>query len=441
MTQRRLWVEGSLWIAAYISLTVAPLAVVMLVDTPAGRGFWTEFSAAVGFAGLAMLGLQFAITARFGRVAAPYGLDIVLQFHRLISVVAAGLLVAHVVVLFIARPETIALLNVLDAPWRAQAGVVSMVALAALVVAALWRDRLGIGYERWRATHGVLGVVAISLGLVHVLGVNHYLALGWKQAFWVAITAVAVALLAYIRLVKPVFLLRRPWRVDRVVAQRGDAWSLVLEPVGHPGLRFQPGQFCWLTLGRSPFAIREHPFSMSSSARDEAHVELTIKALGDFTRHVRHTEPGTTAYLDGPYGAFTPDRKDAPGYVMIAGGIGITPIMSILRTFADDADPRHVDLIYAAETWEDITFREEIEELRGRLDLDVHYVLRDPPAQWTGLSGKVTDEVLRETAPTEVHHVSFFVCGPPPLMAAVEGALDRLGVPPWNIRIERFNLV
>jgi predicted ferric reductase len=441
VTQRRLWLEGVLWIVAYIALTLGPLAVVFIGDAPPARGFWTEFSSALGFAGLSMLGLQFAITARFGRIAAPYGLDIALQFHRHITLVAAAVLLAHVLLLFVTRPETLALLNVIDAPWRARAGVASMVVLMALIGASIWRERLGISYELWRQTHALAAVLAVGLGFVHVVGVGHYLSIGWKQVFWLTITAAAFALLGYIRLVKPFMLQRRPWRVAGVVPQRGDAWSLVLEPVGHTGFRFQPGQFCWLTLGTSPFAIREHPFSISSSARQEDHVELTIKALGDFTSRISDVQPGTTAYLDGPYGAFTPNRKDSPAYVMIAGGIGITPMMSILRTFADDADPRHILLIYAAGGWDDITFREEIDELRQRLDLDVHYVLRDPPEGWEGLTGKVTNELLDDLTDTDVQHVSFFVCGPPALMEAVQSSLEDLGVPLWNIRLERFNLV
>jgi predicted ferric reductase len=441
VTGRRLWVEGALWIAAYIALTLGPLAVVMLVDTPPGRGFWTEFSAALGFAGLAMLGLQFGITARFGRIAAPYGLDIMLQFHRLISLVAGAVLIGHLLVLFVVRPETIGLLNVLDAPWRARAGVASMLLLIILVAASLWRERLRISYENWRRTHGVLAVGAIALGLGHVVGVGHYLVFGWKLAFWLAITGTAFALLLYIRVLKPFLLRRRPWRVSRVVPQRGDAWSLVLEPVGHDGFSFQPGQFCWLTLGTSPFAIREHPFSISSSARQEGEIELTIKALGDFTSTIRDVPAGTRAYLDGPYGAFTPNRKDSPAYVMIAGGIGITPIMSILRTFADDNDPRHIQLIYSAGSWDEITFRDELDELSRRLDLEVHYVLRHPPDDWTGLSGYVDHELVRDLVKYDVQHVSFFICGPPPLMREVERSLEQLGVPLWNIRLERFNLV
>jgi predicted ferric reductase len=255
------------------------------------------------------------------------------------------------------------------------------------------------------------------------------------------LTALAFALLAYIRLIKPFLLKRRPWRVARVVPQRGDAWSLVLEPEGHDGMHFQAGQFCWLTLGTSPFAIREHPFSFSSSARDGGKVELTIKALGDFTSTIRDVPEGTRAYLDGPYGAFTPRRKDSPAYVMIAGGIGITPIMSILRTFADDNDPRNIKLIYSAGSWDDVTFREELDQLQSRLHMEVHYVLRDPPEGWQGLSGYVDHELLRELIDPDVQHTSFFICGPPPLMQAAERSLEQMGVPLWNIRLERFNLV
>ncbi len=100
-----------------------------MVDTPAGRSFWTEFQIALAFAGMAIMGFQFLITARYRHVELPYGMDIVYHFHRQISWVALALILAHPIIIFCERPEMLVLLNFFTAPWRARFAVLSVLAL------------------------------------------------------------------------------------------------------------------------------------------------------------------------------------------------------------------------------------------------------------------------------------------------------------------------
>ena len=125
-----------------------------------------------------------------------------------------------------------------------------------------------------------------------------------------------------------------------------------MQPDGHPGFRFSPGQFGWLTLWGSPFKITGHPFSFSSSAAAaDGRVEMTIRNLGDFTSEIHKVPVGQRVYLDGPYGAFTIGNP-ADMHVLIAGGVGITPMMSMIRTLADRGDKRPVILLYGVQDWE-----------------------------------------------------------------------------------------
>ena len=205
---------------------------------------------------------------------------------------------------------------------------------------------------------------------------------------WIGLPVFWIALLLYVRIIKPLFMLRRPYRVAEVRRERGDSWTLVMRPVGHPGFRFTPGQFGWLTVWGSPFKITAHPFSFSSSAAvTDGRVEMTIRNLGDFTSGIGNVPVGQRVYLDGPYGAFTIDRNPADMHVLIAGGIGITPMMSIIRTLADRGDKRPVILLYGNRDWEAVTFREELEALKQRLNLTIVHVLSQPPAGWTGEKG------------------------------------------------------
>ena len=168
---------AAFWIGTYLAITLLPLLVLLLHLPPEGRTFWTEFSVALGFIGLAMMALQFALTARINHVEASYGVDIILQFHRYISLVAFTLILIHPIILFVTEPETLQLLNFPQAPWRARFAVLGTLALILLVVTSIWRKQLNIPYEPWRTAHGIFAVSAVSLGLAHALGVSYYLGL------------------------------------------------------------------------------------------------------------------------------------------------------------------------------------------------------------------------------------------------------------------------
>ena len=435
--------RGALWVGLYLALVLAPVLLMLVGPTPPSRGFWTEFSVALGFSGLSMLGLQFILTARIRQITAPYGIDIIYHFHRQISAIALLLVLAHPVMLFVTDPETRGLLNPVTAPWRAQAAWTATLAFVIVAATSVWRKQLRIPYEPWRLMHGVLATAGIVFAMAHVIGVNHYVGAPYKRVFWVALAVVWIGVLVYVRVVKPWIMLGRPYEVEEVREERGDSWTLKVRPDGHRGMGFKPGQFAWLTVWNSPFAVMEHPFSFSSSAAGDPSdgLSFTIKELGDFTETVKEIEPGQRVYLDGPYGQFSVDRHAAAGYVFVGGGSGITPILSNLRTLADRGDRRPMFLFYGNSTWDGVILREEIEDLKGRLDLQIVHVLEDPPEGWEGEEGYVTAEVLDRHLPKERGGFEYFVCGPDPLMDAVEGALiEELEVPLNKVHSERYNL-
>jgi predicted ferric reductase len=283
--------------------------------------------------------------------------------------------------------------------------------------------------------------VAVLTGFVHMVGASFYLTDPWKQALWIGLAVFWIGLLLYVRIVKPLFMLRRPYRVSEVRKERGDSSTLVMLPEGHAGFRFRPGQFGWLTVWGSPFKITGHPFSFSSSAEaPHGRIEMTIRSLGDFTAAVQEVAAGQRVYLDGPYGAFTIGAP-ADMHVLIAGGVGITPMMSMVRTLADRGDKRPIVLLYGSKDWDSITFREELEALKARLDLTVIHVLREPPAGWTGEKGFVSAEVFKRHLPRPYDQHEYFICGPNVMMDAIEEALGDLGVPLSKYHSERYNFV
>jgi predicted ferric reductase len=441
MGRWRLFESTWFWIGVYLALVALPLAVLLLPPAPPGSGFIWDLALAVGYAAVAMLGVQFLLTARFKRATAPFGIDIVYYFHRYLAVVAFGLIVIHVLIAITVHPEGFGLLDPRGSSRVMLAGQVALLGFAAIIVSSLWRKQLRIEYDRWRFWHGIAATAALLLALVHLLGSDRYLQAPLKLSIWVLLALGWMALICHVRLLRPWRLSRRPWRVVEVSRESGRSWILRVRPEGHAGFDFRPGQFAWVTLRASPFALKEHPFSIASAPAADGALSFAIKELGDFTREIGNIRADEVAYVDGPYGAFTVDRfPRAAGFLFVAGGVGIAPIMSMLRALAERGEKRPLTLFYGNRLWDHVVFRDELAALAQRLALEPVHVLGEPPAGWAGERGLVTREVLARHLPQGYEGFQVFICGPNPMIASVERDLVQLGIKPRNLHSEIFDL-
>jgi predicted ferric reductase len=431
-------VRAVLCVVAYLGVVVSPLVFAAIGASRPDHSFATDLSVALGFVGLAMMGLEFALVARFRPVAAPFGQDALLQFHRQIGYVGLAFILVHF--LISAHWDEVTPAKALAAPALVWFGMVALLALIALIASSVWRRRLRLSYEAWHLAHTLLAVVLILGAVGHVFFVDEYVSSLWKQVLWAVMSGAFLFLLVWVRLLKPRRAGAQPWRLARVTPERGDTTTLTLTPPPAVAFRFEPGQFGWFTFGRSPFSLTQHPFSFASSAEREE-VELAVKALGDFTSQARDLAPGTTVYVDGPHGAFSIDQDEGPGFGLIAGGVGIAGLISMLRTMADRRDPRPTVLFYANGTWERVAFREELGQLGDRSGVEVVHVLTDPPPDWAGETGFLTAEILARHLPPGFRRWQFFICGPGPMMDAAEAALIELDVPAERVHTERFDMV
>ncbi|WP_344751773.1 hypothetical protein [Gryllotalpicola koreensis] len=153
-------------------------------------------------------------------------------------------------------------------------------------------------------------------------------------------------------------------------------------------------------------------------------------------------KPGTRVYVDGPHGVFSMDRRQAPGYVFIAGGVGVTPFVSMLATMRERGDVRPVTLFYGSPSWDEIVLREQLAELEAALpNLTLVHVLGRPDPSWTGEAGRISAELLRRRLPAQFRRYEYLICGPTQMMDAMEDALVEVGVPPARISSERFDMV
>jgi predicted ferric reductase len=395
--------ERALWLGAFVALVLAPVALLLLA--PGDATFGTAVAAGLGFTGLTILSLQAATPPRV-RGLAPFGREAVLRFHRQVGALALALVVGHVVVLIADDPDHFELLDVSDAPFRAQAGIAAVALLLALTALARWRSW-------WRGVHLVLGMAVLGLAFAHVVGEARYVSS--DTALWavllVAVGAAGVAF--YVRVTRPFAPAGLPYRV-RSVTPSGGLTVLALEPDGHAGMRFEPGQYA---------RVDGRPFWLASGADEPPSV------VGEDV-----LEPGTTVLVDGPHGGFRPPLPDA-GYVLVCGGVGIAPALSLIRTLAGRGDRRPVRLVLASRTWDEVPFREELEELERGARLRVGHVLDAPGPDWAGERGPIAPALLRRVLPADAAKRNVLVCGPPGLTASAANALLTIGIPEAHIRV------
>ena len=420
-----------------------PFAVLVFTAeaVPSGGLMW-DFSMGLGFGALAMVTLQFALTGRLRWVTHPFGADIVYLAHRYLSWGALVLMAAHFAVLYVFHQPALGALNPFQARWELTAGRVAALCFAALVVTSQWRRPLGLRYEWWRRLHLGLAISGFVAAIAHVLGVGNLTDTPQKRVLWLGVTLGWLGLLVFTRVIRPWVQTRNPWRVVGNHDEGGGVRRLELAPEGRALKRWKPGQFAWLTVDHSPYGMIQHPFTISTAPEHGPNLSFAIKALGDHSKDLAQTRIGARAYVDGPYGAFSVDRMArAKGFVMVAGGVGITPIIANLHALDARGDTRPVIVIYANPSLDMIAFRQELERLRKSLNMTLVHVLDDPPEGWDGESGQVDFDILTRHLAADTRDWPHLLCGPGPMIASLRADLQRLGVRDRHIDYEIFELV
>lgn len=205
---------------------------------------------------------------------------------------------------------------------------------------------------------------------------------------------------------------------------------------------FLPGQFLQVEVEPEPGKTARRSYTIASSPTQRAHVELSVKReeQGAVSRFLHdHVKVGDLVKVSGPFGAFTFTGTDADSVVLIAGGVGITPMMSVLRYLTDTAWPGEIFFLYGARSTEEFAFREDIERLERRHEnLHVFATMhRAPGTVWHGAEGPITKEMLASAVP-DLARRRIHLCGPPAMMAAVKAQLAELGVPEALLHTEAF---
>ncbi|MEU8828145.1 ferric reductase-like transmembrane domain-containing protein [Streptomyces sp. NPDC048636] len=307
----------------------------------------------------------------------------------------------------------------------ATAGMLLLVATGVISARAARRR---LTYETWHYLH-FCTYLAVFLAFFHQLS-NGSDFLGSQPAriAWYTLYLGVAGLLLWYRFLTPVRrALRHRLRVAEIHPEAPGVVSVYLTGKRLGALGAQPGQFFrWRFLAPGMWWTA-NPFSLSAPP-DSRHLRITVKEAGGHSRAVARLRPGTRVWAEGPYGGFTAARARGERTVLLAGGVGITPLRTLFETL-----PGEVVLVYFARSLEHLALRRELDDIAAARGARVHYAVGAPGGQPPPL----TTEALTALVPElEAHDV--FVCGPPGMTAAAIRALRGAGVPRRRIHHESF---
>lgn len=434
---------GPIIVSLYVFLVLVPLGVAALSGDRLGST-WFELGAGFGLVAAALLVLQYLSSGRFELLSGRIGIDRTMGFHRIAAYLLLGLAILHPLSYtgadLLERPATAfqQLQGMMGSP-RFKTGVGALILLTLVVTFATFRSVRWVRYELWRASHGLAAMAVLGLTLHHAITVGVYSQSQTLHLVWLAYALVAFTAAGVVYVVRPRRMWREDWRVESVQPAAEGVTQLVLRGPKQTCLRFRGGQFIWMTVAPNRPPFHDHPFSIASSVGSLPRVTLLVREAGDCTNKFPHISPGTPVAIDGPHGSFILPPGKGP-VVMIAGGVGIAPLLGMLNEAADNGDDRPYRLLYATRNAAALAGKEELARLQGSLDLAVTYCLDSLSRTVPSLPGPVSlDHISSLLSGLKPQDVTAMLCGPPQLMEKAADALLALGLAWDRIHYERFD--
>lgn len=439
------------WALLYLALVLLPVAVSVWALRSSGleqRPWMDDWAAGLGMLGFCAVLLSFFLLGRFSLLSTRLGSDRLMMAHQLFARTAVVLLLLHPFFysLWGAAPGPVdasaaKALRIGAGDWGLASGLLALGALLVLVATAIWRPRSDLAYPRWRLMHAALALAVLVLGLHHTLESGRYAQLPAVALLWKFLALAALCSLLWVHAVRPLWLTTRSYRITRLEQAAERIWLLEVSPTRRPRRPFRAGQFAWIRLGHLR-AYDDNPFSLSMANDVHGRLQFLIKEAGDMTASLSRHRPGETVHIDGPHGQFA-FPSDARAIVMYAGGIGVAPFVALLADAVARGDTRPIRLIYADRSAAQMVDLQGLSGANALADFACVPMVEQPVPGWQGLTGRLDEAGLAAVlghpavAPW-VEQATHMVCGPEPMMDAVESALVARGVPGGRIVSEHF---
>jgi predicted ferric reductase len=403
-------------------------------------GMFTAAGELTALYGTYLILIQLVLMSRSPFLDQIFGQDTITAAHRWVGFGAIWLIVLHAVFTTIGFAmsahvdivgETVTLLT--SYPYV----LWSAVGLAMFIVVGFTSMRAArrkLSYETWYYIH-LYTYLAIALAFLHQLFVGiDFVSDPVAQGYWIALYAVAIGLMIGFRFAQPVYIsAKHQFRLANAVAEGPGVVSLYVTGRSLEELPVRAGQWFRLRFLTGEGWWRAHPFSISAAPNGK-YLRFTIKELGDYTQKLQEMTIGTRVFLEGPYGAMTAAARTRTRVLLIAGGIGITPLRALMEELP--AARGNLILVYRATNPNELVFRREIDELASLRGAQVHYLVGKRGSREMPMD-PLEPRSLRRLVP-DIQERDIYVCGPTGMMNRVISGLRWLRIPAVQIHYERF---
>jgi len=431
---------------------LSPLPAIYLYFAGNFYNVWEPYSLGmlVGLTAFTYFHVTLIISSRIKALDSIYGHDRVMQYHGIMGVAALVLGIMHRQLKVMVFPFTNfqILLGTI--------GLIILISVLSLTILFMvpniihrlkFLDRirifvntnLGVDYSILKMIHNftVLALIILSF---HVILASSTLETWSRMIYMGALALLSLGLWTKHKIIRPLLNKRKGYTVDKVIPMGGNVTEVRIKPSSSHSLPdFTPGQFAFFRFSPFKGGKGEHPYTISSAPGDEF-IGFTAKELGNFSRDLALLKEGTTAIVDGPYGVFTPGKEPNHNPLLfLAGGIGITPFLSVIKEGSILKD-RRVTLLWGVRTQEDLHHNESLRSTQDK-NPDFHYIplLSHQEPEENQRGGFMTKELLQDYI-QDPKETKVYLCGPPLMRRMVLKALKGLKVPRRNIHFEQFSL-
>lgn len=396
---------------------------------------------------VAML-IQFPLGARLKRISLFSHIDWNIKQHKKIGQWIGLFFFLHPLLIVLPKVMlsgadfTQAVVTAITEP-RLLTGIIAWVAMIIWVLMSIFKHKIPMKYEHWRLLH-IAGFIAILiLATAHITEIGSH---GQFQSnvnvMWWALCTASIAVTVYGYFLKPYLLNETPFTlVAREKISRSD-WLVTVKAPENSQFTFKAGQFVWLGSNKSALDHNYHPFSVVSTPSELPNVSFLVRELGDYTSNIGQLSVNQPIFIDGPYGDMTLElSQSASSIVLIASGVGLGPIMSLLRQFAELNELRPIRLVYGNQSLDQMVFLDEIKEMEKSMANFNAFLVSYDPTDRHGIYSGYIDRPCLLAAFKELPLLTTctYLCGSPLMVEAVRRELDNIEVPTHNVHFEQLS--
>lgn len=390
----------------------------------------TSFGQIAGLVGMAMFSVSLILGARLKILDKYfYGLDKVYQNHHIIGAVSFSLLLFHPLFLVFKyinfSLRSAALFFLPSSDWARNFGIISLFFMIALMVLTFY---VQLKYQRWKLSHKFMVFVFIFAVLHSFYATSDISRDNILRYYILGLAFLGLAAGLWRVFLRKYFTRSLEYEIVRAVKIGAGVTEIEMSPKNE-AMRFEPGQFIFVNFKSQKISAEIHPFSIAS-ASSERNLRIAVKSLGDYTGELEKLQAGDAAFVEGPFGGFFYKEGASKNQIWIAGGIGITPFLSMARSLKDES--YKIELYYSVNSAEEAVFSDELSKISS---VNKNFKLI---AWYSKESGRLNGEIISKLS-EGLDGKDIFLCGPPIFMKSLREQFVKMGIKEERIHWENFS--